>query len=256
MLFELRGLAQNLVMGFAPLRKELHKRFSNTGMNGDVGAARDRFGRYAQQVTVKDQSILELGPGHTIEVLLEARKLGAQRCVALDIEVILDAAMLAARGIELASYDGMTIPYSTNSFDVIWSSDVLEHVRRPEALMRDCFRVLRPGGTFLAHIDLRDHYYLPNEDRWVNCLRYPEWLWWAMTSNRGSFVNRLRASEWRTLVERVGFDIHSFEEHESEVLRRLYRSGSFPIVRGRLDEHDATTFELEVVLRKPAAVAR
>lgn len=41
------------------------------------------------------------------------------------------------------------IPMADDSCDVVYHSNLLEHLRPPEAcgLMKDCFRVLKPGGT-------------------------------------------------------------------------------------------------------------
>lgn len=40
------------------------------------------------------------------------------------------------------------LPFPDNDFDVVYHSNVLEHIRRDDALpfMRECFRVLKPGG--------------------------------------------------------------------------------------------------------------
>ena len=42
-----------------------------------------------------------------------------------------------------------TLPCADDSFDVVLSTQVLEHVRDPEVYLSECFRVLRPGGRML-----------------------------------------------------------------------------------------------------------
>jgi hypothetical protein len=46
--------------------------------------------------------------------------------------------------------DVMNLSYPDESFDLIVSNDVLEHIPDPEIALCECFRVLRRGGTVLA----------------------------------------------------------------------------------------------------------
>lgn len=43
-------------------------------------------------------------------------------------------------------YDGVNIPFSDSSFDMVFSSNVLEHVKDIDAILLEMRRVLRPGG--------------------------------------------------------------------------------------------------------------
>jgi SAM-dependent methyltransferase len=51
-----------------------------------------------------------------------------------------------------AQADGTALPFADSSFDVSYSSNVAEHVRRPWALADEMVRVTRPGGiVFLSY---------------------------------------------------------------------------------------------------------
>src|SRR5688572_30815512 len=39
------------------------------------------------------------------------------------------------------------LPYEKNSFDLVLVSEVIDHVSSPEFTLRECWRVLRPGGA-------------------------------------------------------------------------------------------------------------
>jgi SAM-dependent methyltransferase len=43
-------------------------------------------------------------------------------------------------------YKGSNIPIESNSFDGVVCSEVLEHVRNPTSILKEAFRVLKPGG--------------------------------------------------------------------------------------------------------------
>lgn len=48
------------------------------------------------------------------------------------------------------TFDGIHIPLESNSFDLIYCRQTLEHVRYPMALLREVHRVLKPGGYLVG----------------------------------------------------------------------------------------------------------
>ncbi len=46
-------------------------------------------------------------------------------------------------------FDGVTLPFDDNYFDVVGNFTVLEHVEKPQALLAEMVRVLKPGGKII-----------------------------------------------------------------------------------------------------------
>ncbi len=57
------------------------------------------------------------------------------------------------------TYDGVTIPFPDQHFDVVFSRQVFEHVRYPEKLLQEIHRVLRPGGSFIGSVSQLEPYH-------------------------------------------------------------------------------------------------
>jgi len=65
-------------------------------------------------------------------------------------------------------YDGITLPFSDNSFDSVVCFDVLVHVFNIDWVMAKITRVLKPGGKFLVSVPFAwDEYEIP-----YDCARY------------------------------------------------------------------------------------
>jgi ubiquinone/menaquinone biosynthesis C-methylase UbiE len=58
--------------------------------------------------------------------------------------------LMAEKGITNAGFvrgDGTRLPFRDRSFDLVFSHSVIEHVASAETYLRECHRVLRPGGV-------------------------------------------------------------------------------------------------------------
>jgi SAM-dependent methyltransferase len=60
----------------------------------------------------------------------------------------LDVASAAAEGVDFRLAQAEKLPFADGEFDFVWIFDVLEHVEKPEQVLREVARVLRPGGEF------------------------------------------------------------------------------------------------------------
>ena len=47
--------------------------------------------------------------------------------------------------------DDKTIPFSDNSFDIIYANSVFEHLKHIDDIVSECARVLKPGGILLPN---------------------------------------------------------------------------------------------------------
>jgi SAM-dependent methyltransferase len=85
--------------------------------------------------------VLEIGAG-------SGQQAADMKSAGFDVEAIDIAASnyTQHRVFPVTDYDGRTIPFPDGSFDAVFSSNVLEHIRDLPAMQREIKRVLRPGG--------------------------------------------------------------------------------------------------------------
>ena len=91
------------------------------------------------------------------------------------------------------------------SVDMIFSQAVLEHVRKREFLemIRECRRVLKPGGVCSHQVDLSDHL-----SGALNNRRFSEKVWESEIFVRsGFYTNRISFNEMPSLFRQAGFEI-------------------------------------------------
>ena len=130
-------------------------RFTELGMKPgdlvlDVGAG---FGRHCFEVARQGGRVVALDYAAD-EVVGTRATLGAM--VAAD-EIPLDRYVGVLRG------DGTTLPFADDTFDIVITSEVLEHIQNDVGAIAEMVRVLKPGGRFAGTVPT----WLPEKINWM-----------------------------------------------------------------------------------------
>lgn len=149
--------------------------------------------------------VLDLGSGGGIDVLLSAKRVGPTgRAYGLDMtdEMLelarANQAKAGATNVEFLKGHIEAIPLPDNSVDVIISNCVINLSGDKPTVLREAFRVLKPGGRF-AVSDVITRGAVPAEikrsmELWVGCI-----------------AGALEEGEFARLLEAAGFEEVSFE---------------------------------------------
>lgn len=113
--------------------------------------------RVLEGLNLAGREVLDIGCGSGGVTLHLARRHGAARVVGFDVEApVIDYARRRAAtqglGDRVSFVHGAPgpFPFPDESFDLVFSKDALLHVPDKDALLREIFRILRPGGWFAA----------------------------------------------------------------------------------------------------------
>ena len=97
--------------------------------------------------------------------------------------------------------------FKDNSFDLITSNSVLEHIPKKsiKKVAEECFRLLSKNGICSFNITHQDHWSFADKNiSKMNYLKFPAWKWFFYNPPL-NFQNRLLQSDYISIFEEAGF---------------------------------------------------
>jgi arsenite methyltransferase len=172
------------------------------------------------------ETVLDLGSGGGIDVLLSARRVGPSgKVYGLDMTDEMLALARAnqrhagAENVEFLKGEIENIPLPDNSVDVIISNCVINLSSDKARVLREAFRVLKPGGRFaVSDVVVRGD--VPaavrrNVELWVGCI-----------------AGALQETEYRALLAEAGFtgiDVEAWRVYDVEDAREFLTTAGLDV---------------------------
>lgn len=170
--------------------------------------ARRVISRFPNKVAVLD---VGCGTGYSVDIF---RNINPEvTYVGVDIEGSPEAKARVRNDFEFHQFDGTTLPFLDKMFDIIYSSQVLEHVRYPEPLLQEIFRVLKPGGFFIGAVSYLQPYHS------FSIFNFTPYGFIRISLDSGFIVQELRPGiDSITLIKRqYTADINSYNKYFTEM---------------------------------------
>ena len=177
--------------------------------------------RFDELGLVPGDRVLDVGAGFGRHVFECARR-GAD-VVALDYaedEVVETRAtlggMVGAGEIDIERFKGVLrgdatkLPFADDSFDIVITSEVLEHIQDDVAAIAEMVRVLKPGGQFAATVPA----WLPEKINWLLSDEY------HAPKSEGGHVRIYSATELAAKLRTAGLDVRG--RHRAHALHSPY----------------------------------
>jgi SAM-dependent methyltransferase len=103
--------------------------------------------------------VMDLGCGEGDSVDFFRRLNPDVQWVGLDIEDSPEVRRRKRKDAQFHSFDGVHMPFDMDHFDLVYCTQVMEHVRRPRELLAEVGRVLKPDGWFVGSTSQLEPYH-------------------------------------------------------------------------------------------------
>lgn len=199
------------------------------------------------------QTVLDLGSGGGIDCFIAAKKVGLTgRVIGVDMTDSMlelankNKAKLGLTNVEFRKGEIEDLPVQSNSVDVIISNCVINLSPDKDAVFREAFRVLKPGGRFTVS-DMVTEGHFPeqlraNVNAWAGCI--------TGALDQGVYLQKLRQAGFVDVeVEsRISYgleDLDSLDQISREALTKDVDWSTVP--------PDVRLYSARIVARKPEA---
>lgn len=138
---------------FPPLEHAPLQRGEQTAYEFDKAAS--SFQPFIDEVGgVEDARVLDFGCGWGGETLWLAQQAAAVDGCDVDLSALCEAERQRRRtrawNVNFSLSQDNALPYPSNHFDLVFSTNAFEHVMQPAAMLNEIYRVLKPGGRLLT----------------------------------------------------------------------------------------------------------
>lgn len=113
---------------------------------------------------VKDDMILDIGGGTGF--IANKLSANAKRVIVVDISEKMLKKAARYNNIETCLTDALNMPFGDNSFDAIYCTDAMHHIKKHEELIKEINRLLKPNGRVVI-IDFKTTGILGKLLKWI-----------------------------------------------------------------------------------------
>lgn len=163
---------------------------------------------------LEDKVILDIGCGAGGKTLYYASQ-GAKKVYGIDVVPRYEEeanALAQEKGLEdrfqFILGDAAKLPFEENSFDTIIMNDAMEHVDQPLVVLKECYRVLKPGGKLYVNFP---PYYHPFGAHLSDAIGFP-WVHLFFDDKTLIEVYKERVKDLPDGDERISFRIAKDKE--------------------------------------------
>ena len=218
--------------------------------------------------TVKEKTVLELGPGADLGPALFLLDHGAKQYITVDANRLIDETPYGLYSELLASLDdGKNIKseldktlagnderiqylvdpkfdlsnLEKDSVDLVVSQAAFEHFSDIKQTVSDLTPIVKQGGVLIAEVDLMTHTGVVRSRDPLNIFRYSNFFYRLM--NFSGIPNRVRPNEYKTIFEQHGWkdvEIIPLQELPREYVETIHTQLARPFRNDETDMHVLT----------------